>query len=137
MLILDGRSEEVADLWASADRDSDQKLMSLAMAAHTSGDNAAAQRYLDMLEERFASTASEDTQYHLANVHAWLGNRDRAFELLMPIARDRGFGTLRHRLFDPVWRDIRDDPRWQALREKLGMSAERLDAIEFDPWLPV
>ena len=136
MLILGGRSEEVADLWVSDDRDSDQKWMSLAMAAHAGGDSSAAQRYLGMLEEQFASTGNEDTQYSLANVHAWLGNRDRAFELLMPIARDRGFDILRHRLFDPVWRDLRVDPRWQELREKLGMSAERLDAIEFDPWLP-
>ena len=136
MLILDGRADEVADLWVPDARDPDQELMSLAMAAHTSGDNSAAQRYLHTLEERFASTANEDTQYNLANVHAWLGNTDRAFELLMPIARDRGFDNLRHRLFDPVWRDIRDDPRWQELREELGMSQERFDAIEFDPWLP-
>jgi hypothetical protein len=31
---------------------------------------------------------------------------------------------------------IRDDPRWAEYREAVGMSQERLDAIEFDPWLP-
>jgi hypothetical protein len=39
-------------------------------------------------------------------------------------------------LFHPVWRELRDDPRWQDYRAALGMSQARLDAIEFDPWLP-
>ena len=29
-----------------------------------------------------------------------------------------------------------DDPRWEAWREAIEMSAERLDAIEFNPDLP-
>jgi hypothetical protein len=37
---------------------------------------------------------------------------------------------------NPVWRKITDDPRWLEYREAIGMSRERLDAIEFDPWLP-
>jgi hypothetical protein len=39
-------------------------------------------------------------------------------------------------VFNPVWREIRDDPRWLEYREAIGMSPERLEAIEFDPWFP-
>ena len=136
MLVLAGRPDEVPALWESSPDRSLQKLASLAIAAHESGDETAAQQYLEELEERYASEANSDTQYNLARVHAWFGSKDRAFELLMPMARDSGFDELRTRLFDPVWRDLRDDPRWQELRERLGMSQERFDAIEFDPWLP-
>jgi adenylate cyclase len=136
MLILAGRPGEVGDLWASSSDRSDHEVMSRAMAAHTTGDSVAAQRYLQELEERYASTGDEYTQNNLAQVHAWLGNKDRAFQILMPRARDSGFDDSRLHLFHPVWRELRDDPRWQDYRAALGMSQARLDAIEFDPWLP-
>ena len=36
----------------------------------------------------------------------------------------------------PAFRNLRDDPRWDDWLESIGMSAERLDAIEFNPDLP-
>jgi len=36
----------------------------------------------------------------------------------------------------PTLANLHNDERWQAFRESLNRSAERLDAIEFDPALP-
>jgi hypothetical protein len=35
-----------------------------------------------------------------------------------------------------MYRNLYDDPRWEEFRESIGMSQERLDAIEFNPQLP-
>ena len=48
-------------------------------------------------------------------------------------SREVGVGEVP---LNPVWRKITDDPRWTEYREAIGMSQERLEAIEFDPWLP-
>ena len=74
-------------------------------------------------------------QFNLATAYAWMGDADNAFGNLLPAAEQASY-TDRLDVFNPVWRKITDDPRWTEFREAVGMSQERLDAIEFDPWLP-
>jgi len=71
----------------------------------------------------------------LAEIAAWTGNDDYAFEKLFEMAAT-GFSYLQRRTFSPVWQNLHDDPRWLEYRDFNGMSAERLDAIEFNSNLP-
>jgi TolB-like protein/tRNA A-37 threonylcarbamoyl transferase component Bud32/Flp pilus assembly protein TadD len=68
--------------------------------------------------ERFAS--SEDHPLRLAFIYAALGDKDRAFEAL-----DRAADILPHRvglvLMHPEMAPLRGDPRFAAVRRKLGL----------------
>jgi len=39
-------------------------------------------------------------------------------------------------VLNPPFAVLHNDPRWDVWLDSIGMSAERLDAIEFDPNLP-
>ena len=73
--------------------------------------------------------------FSVTRVAAWMGKKDLAFENLFAMAAT-GFQYLHRRTFSPGWQNLHDDPRWLEYREFNGTSAERLDAIEFDPDLP-
>jgi tetratricopeptide (TPR) repeat protein len=87
------------------------------------GDRAKALEYVAQLEER-EKTGDADP-YYVAWIHAALGNADRALELLDRAIDYRSelivhteFGGLRT---DPAWDKLRDDPRFEALCQKVGM----------------
>ncbi len=144
LLILTGQADKVADVWDSAARaDSPQQLSYLAMADHSLGRTGEANAKLARIEAMLASHKDDGTRpwnaahirIAIAQVAAWFGDADKAFAHLLPPAETISFSE-RLNIFDPVWRGIRDDPRWLEYREAIGMSPERLAAIEFDPWLP-
>ena len=61
--------------------------------------------------------------YQIAEIHAWRGDRDQAFEWLERCWRDRDSGlTLAG--FDPLVRDLRGDPRWADLRRRMKLPVE-------------
>ena len=66
-----------------------------------------------------------------AEAYAWRGDNDLAFENL-----DRTYDakpySVQKRVFAPIFQKLHDDPRWTEFREKIGMSEERLTAIEFN-----
>ena len=58
-----------------------------------------------------------------------------AFKLLTDLTRR--FGQYRPiEVSDPTYRKLWTDPRWDEYRDSIGMSKERLDAIEFEVQLP-
>ena len=77
----------------------------------------------------------EEEPIEVARVYGWVGDGDGAFEWLDKAYGPDAKGFFRE-IFQPYWTKLHDDPRWLALREKAGLSAERLDAIEFDVALP-
>ena len=86
--------------------------------------------------------AAPDEYIVMAEVAAWLGKNDLAFEFLHK-ARDkppeeeaphRRWG--RSSVFLPSFAKLYEDPRWIEWRESIGMSEERLAAIDFHPELP-
>jgi tetratricopeptide (TPR) repeat protein len=69
----------------------------------------------------------------LAKAHAWMGNTDEAFDWLDRYIEPESaaFGQdLTAILWDPFFRNLREDPRWLALREKANLGPERLAGLK-------
>lgn len=144
LLILAGEPEKVADIWADDPLEvHEQKTTYMAMADYSMGKVDDARAKLVSLENLLAQVIDEgvnqrkqdNLRYAVATVAAWMGDADKAFAHLLPPRESAGH-LVRREVHNPQWREIRDDPRWLEYRAAVGMSQERLDAIEFDPWLP-
>jgi TolB-like protein len=77
----------------------------------------------------------EDSYAHIeaARAYAWCGNIDEAFERLDRILDPKNPDFIeKFTMFawNPFYRNLWDDPRWLALREQAGLSAERLAVID-------
>jgi len=92
------------------------RLTGLAIAHHSLGDRAASDRHLQLLITRYGHILP----YQAAEVYAWRGERDKAFEWL-----DRAYelhdASFLYYLFDPLLESLRSDARYDALRVKLGL----------------
>jgi TolB-like protein/tetratricopeptide (TPR) repeat protein len=86
------------------------------MAEHTLGHDKESQAALDELRTTFAGTAA----YQIAQVHAWRGEKDLAFDWLDRAysQRDAGLTLLTD---DPMVDSLRSDPRFTALLHKLRL----------------
>jgi tetratricopeptide (TPR) repeat protein len=99
----------------------------LGRAYALAGDRTKAIELLARLEER--ARADEADPYFLAWIHAALGNTDQALAYLNKAIDYKSefivssdFGGLRT---DPAWDRFRDDPRFEALCQKVGMGKDQ------------
>ena len=76
---------------------------------------------LARLKEGFADTAA----YQIAEVHAYRGEKDQAFEWLERARQQRDSGLLRTES-DPLLVNLREDPRWQSFLHTMGMADDQL-----------
>ncbi len=76
-----------------------------------------------------------DSAYNIAYVLAYRGEADRAFAWLEKAAayHDPGLSEI---TFEPLFANIRGDPRWLPFLRRIGMAPEQLAAIHFDVKLP-
>jgi TolB-like protein/thioredoxin-like negative regulator of GroEL len=90
------------------------QLQVAALADHDLGHTQEAQQHLD---EAIAKDATNGA-YQIAEVYAWWGDKDRAFQWLdrAYVQRDGGLTIVE---FDPLVRSLRPDPRFAALLKKL------------------
>lgn len=138
ILLLQGKYDEVLEFIETAGKGSGRAEPALqagrAMALHSLGRADEAKAIVaelnrsDFHDQRYITLL-------LTEVAAWMGKKDLAFENLFALAATR-FRFLHRRTFSPIWQNLHDDPRWDEYLDFNGMSAERLDAIEFDPDLP-
>lgn len=144
LLLLAGEPQRVADVWADFPADVHQQMTPyLVMADYSMGRVDDAEARLASLEEWLARIEEDPTdkrlydevRYAIAIAAAWMGDADKAFAHLLepPLAASFHF---RKEVLNPQWHRIVEDPRWTEYRALMGMSQARLDAIEFDPWLP-
>ena len=87
-------------------------------------------------QEKFAELRAgweERWPTEIAHVYAWIGEQDQVFPLLEKELAVNGLGGV---MVDPFFADLHDDPRWQPLLEKGGVSEEQLKAIDFKVDLP-
>jgi TolB-like protein/cytochrome c-type biogenesis protein CcmH/NrfG len=88
----------------------------LALAHYARGDRAAADAALaDMVANDRNLLA-----YQIAEVYAWRGERDKAFEWLQISYDNHDTGAL-SLLIDPLMRGLRGDPRYKGILEKIGL----------------
>jgi TolB-like protein/cytochrome c-type biogenesis protein CcmH/NrfG len=93
--------------------------MGVALVEYELGHRDASDHALDqILSQPYAEAAS----YQIAQVYAWRGEADSAFEWLERAVqhRDAGLGYLK---YDPFLRKVRSDPRYGALLRKLNLPA--------------
>jgi TolB-like protein/Tfp pilus assembly protein PilF len=92
------------------------RLQGAALAEHDLGRTTEAQRHLNELIAR----SSADAAYQIAEVYAWIGDKDLAFQWLDTAYRQHD-GGLTIVKADPLLRSLRSDPRFTALLQKMGL----------------
>jgi serine/threonine-protein kinase len=114
LCLLQGRNVRALEL---AEREPARPfdLLGIACARHAMGEREASDA---ALAEMIADYAN-DSAYQVAEVHAWRGERDAAFEWLERacVQRDPGIVSA---FIDPLLRGIHGDPRWMTLMKKTG-----------------
>jgi tetratricopeptide (TPR) repeat protein len=114
-LLVDGQPEAAR---AASQRSTTEifRLAGAALADHTLGHAKESQEALDALTRKSGHIAA----YQIAEVHAWRGETDKAFEWLerARVQRDGGLASVKT---DPLLRKLRGDPRYLALLGKMNL----------------
>jgi len=122
-LVLDGKAAQAlvamqpGDSERAADAETSGVRLSItALAEHSLGHESESARALDELKKNHAAGFA----FQVAEVHAWRGEKDQAFEWLDRAysQRDGGMAMIK---FDPFLVSLRDDPRYAAMVRKLGL----------------
>ena len=92
------------------------RLCFVALAQAVRGDRAASDAALAQL----TATGEQSLAYQIAEVHAWRGDKDAAFEWLQR-AYDSHDGGILSLPSDPLLKGLRSDPRHAALLTRLGL----------------
>jgi serine/threonine-protein kinase len=82
------------------------------------GRKAEARRVLNQLLQ--LSKQSYVSPHWIASIYAGLGENDAAFEWLDKAAEKR-FGPLIYLNVNPIWDNVRSDPRFKTLRQRVGL----------------
>ena len=74
---------------------------------------------------RLIETSADTAAYQVAEIYAYRGEKDRAFEWLERARRQRdsGLGSLRSDLF---LANLQGDPRWDAFVRTMGLADDQL-----------
>jgi uncharacterized protein YecT (DUF1311 family) len=91
--------------------------MGIAMVEHAGGHENLS---LAALKELIAKNAA-DSAYQIADVYAWRGETDRAFEWLQRAYQQHDSG-LNGIAYDPLLARLKTDPRYGALLKQLGLA---------------
>jgi tetratricopeptide (TPR) repeat protein len=121
----------LASMQLEADAQSNWELNGFALIYHTMGEQEASTASLEKLIEENAQGAA----INIAYIYAFRGESDRAFEWLGKAVqyKDPGLAEL---VVHPLFANIYSDPRWLPFLESIGMSPEKLAAIDFRVTLP-
>jgi tetratricopeptide (TPR) repeat protein len=129
LLLIQGQAEEALAAFAR-EADEEYRVKGSALALYTLGRldefEAARAELVERWGERWPSEVAE--------VYAWTSDPDSAFDWLDKALVTQG--NLNSERLNPFFVSLHDDPRWQPLLEKAGVSPEQLAAIEFNITLP-
>ncbi|MEA3179996.1 MAG: eukaryotic-like serine/threonine-protein kinase [Gammaproteobacteria bacterium] len=114
--LRDGHASEALAAFRDVDSES-LRLSGVAVAEHTLGHARESQQALDELIAKAADNAS----YQIAEVYAWRGQKDRAFEWLAQAYRQHDTGLCGIKT-DPMLAALRGDPRFAAMLAKVHLS---------------
>jgi adenylate cyclase len=118
--LIEGKFEDAA---AAAQDDAAEyaRLVIVAIARWGQKRIPEADAALARLTESFADTAA----YQIAEVYAYRGDKDRAFEWLERARRQRDAGLAGMRR-DPLLANLKEDPRWNAFLHTIGLADDQL-----------
>ncbi len=116
-------------------QDHPQLLAAQAMIMHDLGRFGESEVALERMVGQFTGEFRQEA-YLIAEAYAWIGDKAQAFEWLeKAYARDKRYGIqgywFNRIMFLPIWKKLHGDPRWDELRVRMDLSAERLGKIEF------
>jgi adenylate cyclase len=131
MRLLQGDAVGALAQYQTFEADSAQGPAGRALAYFDLGDQEQTEVELEKLQAMETSEVDE----LIAQVAAYSGNSELAFEKLELLATNVQNGA-RSLVFNPLMKNLHSDPRWGVWRASIGMSEERLNAIEFNPDLP-
>ena len=83
----------------------------------------------------FLEDHEEDFPLIVAQLYAWIGDKDEAFRWLDKHDREMTW-AIRWHLTQSWYRKLHGDPRWQALLEQYQMTEEKLASLDLDIRLP-
>jgi len=114
--MIEGRPAEALATFREISGADAMLLTGVSMAEHSLGHGQESRAALDELVSRFSGVCA----YQVAEVHAWRGAKDLAFEWLDRAfaQRDGGFAFL---MTDPLMDPLRSDPRFKVLLHKLKL----------------
>ena len=114
--LLQGRFEEAL---AEAEREvlPTYRFLGIAMAQHALGRADVSDATLRALVDKEADTAA----YQIAQVHAYRGATDRAFDWLEWAYAQRDSGLV-NTATDPLLRSLHGDARWQPFIRRVGLA---------------
>ena len=131
ILLFKGDAEAALEAFEDED-DEAFRVKGRALATHALGrpeeSDAALRELIDRWGQQWPS--------EVAQVHAFRGEQDEAFEWLerdYEVAGAAGWGEWRSML---LYDNLRDDPRWHQFLERVGVSDEQLRKISLDLKLP-
>jgi adenylate cyclase len=112
--LVDGNAQEALATF-QGNLDEEFRGTGVAMTEHTLGDAQASQQAL----EKLIATGAADAAYQIAEVYAWRGEKDKAFEWLERAyqQQDGGLVDLKG---DFQLVSLRSDPRYRAMLRKLN-----------------
>ncbi len=138
-LLLDGRPEEALEVFEALEE---------RLTGETGEDYEGFPGHLETLHalgltEEFDALLPKFLEFHAANgyelliaqLYAWLGDKDTAFDWLQKHNREMTWG-IRDHLTRPWYRKLHDDPRWRALLEEYQMTEEDFEAIDLTIRMP-
>jgi tetratricopeptide (TPR) repeat protein len=121
--LIEGKFEEAA-VTAQDDAAEWARLLIVATARWSQKRIPESDAALAQLTEAFADTAA----FQIAEVHAYRGDKDRAFEWLERARRQRDGGLAGMRR-DPLLANLKGDPRWNAfLHDRCGRRPTEVSA---------
>jgi tetratricopeptide (TPR) repeat protein len=127
ILLLKGEAETALAAFDEQREPKSNWLSGRALALHDLGRQEEFESVVAELEENWGDQIPAD----LASIHSWVGDADTAFYWL-----DKAFGDdidmFFYYMWNPEYSILHDDPRWLELRERAGLSADRLEALEFE-----
>jgi TolB-like protein/Tfp pilus assembly protein PilF len=127
-LLRKGEPEAALEAFLQED-DDEWRVKGTALALHDLGRIPEFEAAFAELSERWGGR----WPIEIAHVYAWIGNTDEAFVWM---DKEIGVNGLAGVMTDNFFTHLHDDPRWQPLLTKAGVSADQLNAIKFEVTLP-
>ncbi len=114
--LLEGNAVEALATFSKIMDDEAFRLFGVSMAEHTLKNPKESERALGQLIGKHA----QDAAYQIAEVYAWRGEKDKAFEWLERAYMQRDGGLVEMKV-DLLLTDLHSDPRYHALLRKMNL----------------